>query len=170
MIYYAIFNGRFGDMFVASTDKGICRIELNCENAGSFFCWMDSIGKYAESTDKNLKYINQLEGYFNHSVKKFDMNMDVHGTDYQKRVWKEIMGIPYGTVKTYGDVSKSIHSSPRAVGQANKKNLLPIVIPCHRVISSSGIGGYGGEIKGRNIDIKRYLLQLEGYDCSIFDR
>ena len=131
---------------------------------------MDSIGKYAESTDKNLKYINQLEGYFNHSVKKFDMNMDVHGTDYQKRVWKEIMGIPYGTVKTYGDVSKSIHSSPRAVGQANKKNLLPIVIPCHRVISSSGIGGYGGEIKGRNIDIKRYLLQLEGYDCSIFDR
>lgn len=170
MIYYAVFDSPLGQMFIASTEKGVCRIELNSENAGDFFTYIGSMGRYVESVDKNSKYISQLELYFSGALKKFDMDMDIYGTDYQKKVWKELIKIPYGEVRTYGDISRTIGSCPRAVGQANRKNPLPIVIPCHRVVSSSGIGGYGGEVEGRGIDVKRYLLELEGYDCSVFNR
>lgn len=84
------------------------------------------------------------------------------GTEFQKDVWNALLEIPYGEVRTYKQVAEQLGSSPRAVGNACRKNPIVILIPCHRVISVSGIGGYAGETGGDEIKIKRWLLQHEG--------
>lgn len=168
MVYYSIYESTIGPVFIASTLKGICRIALGQDDADQFFGYMQKLGKYTCDSDKNLKYMNQLDGYFKGMLREFEMDFDIKGTVFQLKVWNELKKIPYGQVRTYGDISRSLGMScPRAVGQANKRNPLPIVIPCHRVVSSSGIGGYSGETSGSRVDIKKCLLELEGFDCSV---
>jgi len=102
----------------------------------------------------------QLDEYFCGNRKIFDLPLRPIGTDFQLRVWKELSRIPYGTVITYGELARRIGNprASRAVGMANNRNPLPIVIPCHRVV---GVGkklvGFGG-----GLDIKLTLLKLEG--------
>jgi len=102
----------------------------------------------------------QLDEYFCGKRKIFDLPLRPIGTDFQLRVWKELSRIPYGTVITYGELARRIGNprASRAVGMANNRNPLPIVIPCHRVV---GVGkklvGFGG-----GLDIKLTLLKLEG--------
>lgn len=168
MLYYSIYNSPVGQVFLASSDKGICKISLEIEDPGEFFSYIAKIGYYSEDTGRNQGYLNQIDQYFKGTLKEFDVPMDLKGTEFQLSVWKEISKIPYGMVGTYGDVAKALTTSPRAVGQANKKNPIPIIIPCHRVVSRTGIGGYGGQAEGDNIKIKTYLLDMEGFDLSKF--
>lgn len=170
MIYYSIYKSSVGEILIASTDKGICKISLQTEDAGDFFKYIGSMGHYYQDTSKNIKYMNQLDEYFSGSLKEFLIDLDLRGTDFQLSVWKELKKIPYGQVRTYGDIARALSTAPRAVGQANKNNPIPIVIPCHRVVSSTGIGGYSGQMEGKNIGIKEYLLKLEGFDCSKFSK
>jgi len=169
MIYYSVYKSPMGSIFIASTDKGLCKMTLQEENAIDFFSYIEGLDRCSLDGERNLQYINMLDDYFKGNLKQFHMDMDIKGTDFQKSVWKELTKIPYGEVRTYGYISKSLGMScPRAVGQANKKNPLPIVVPCHRVVSSDGIGGYSGTTSGESINIKRRLLELEGFDCSVF--
>ena len=83
------------------------------------------------------------------------------GTDFQKRVWAELLKIPPGKTVTYSDLAKKLHSHPRAIGQACKANPLPITIPCHRVVGKNNLGGYFGKTRGKLLERKKALLALE---------
>jgi len=85
------------------------------------------------------------------------------GTAFQRRVWERLQQIPPSEVMTYGQLAQELASSPRAVAGACRANPVPILIPCHRVVAASGLGGYMGQTAGRELAIKRWLLQHEGY-------
>ena len=91
---------------------------------------------------------------------KIDLKLEV--TPFQKKVLNQLVLIPYGETKTYGEIAIKLKTSPRAVGNACRRNPIPIVIPCHRVVASKGLGGYSGATEGETHYIKRYLLRLEG--------
>jgi methylated-DNA-[protein]-cysteine S-methyltransferase len=101
----------------------------------------------------------QLEEYFAGERTGFDVPMELDGTAFQKEVWRELTRIPYGETISYGELARRVGrpKGPRAVGQANGKNPIPIIVPCHRVLASNGIGGYGG-----GLPMKRALLAVEG--------
>lgn len=97
--------------------------------------------------------------------KKFNIKLDIRGTEFQKQCWETLLEVPYGKTISYSDEAKMIGNDKavRAVGSANGKNCIPIIIPCHRIISKDGkLGGYsGGEGGNKGIEIKKYLLELE---------
>lgn len=101
----------------------------------------------------------QLSEYFAGERREFSLPLHLDGTAFQRRVWRALLEIPYGTVETYGELAGRLGQTgaARAVGGANGANRIPIVIPCHRVIASGGkIGGYSG-----GLDVKRSLLAIE---------
>ncbi|MFH2092491.1 MAG: methylated-DNA--[protein]-cysteine S-methyltransferase [Pseudomonadota bacterium] len=109
------------------------------------------------------KISSQLEAYFKGELMEFNIDMELNGTEFQKKVWKELAKIPYGTTIAYGELAVRIGNpnASRAVGMANSKNPLPIVIPCHRVIGKDGsLTGFGG-----GLDVKQKLLNLEQQGC-----
>jgi methylated-DNA-[protein]-cysteine S-methyltransferase len=102
----------------------------------------------------------QLEEYFAGTRQSFDVHLaPAPSTSFQHDVWEALQSIPYGQVRTYGDIAESVNRprAHRAVGNANHANPWPIVVPCHRVVATNGLGGYGGGDK-----VKRYLLGIEG--------
>ena len=111
------------------------------------------------------KCSEQLEEYFNGERKEFNIELDIKGTEFQKQCWNALAKVPYGQTISYSEEAKMIRNEKalRAVGSANGKNCIPIIIPCHRIISKDGkLGGYsGGEDKNKGIEIKKYLLELE---------
>jgi methylated-DNA-[protein]-cysteine S-methyltransferase len=101
----------------------------------------------------------QLDAYFSHRLREFDLPLAPRGTTFQLDVWNTLQKIPYGKTWSYADLAKRIGrpDAVRAVGAANGRNPLPIIIPCHRVIGSNGqLVGFGG-----GLPIKRWLLELE---------
>jgi methylated-DNA-[protein]-cysteine S-methyltransferase len=103
--------------------------------------------------------VTQLEEYFARERTEFDIPMELDGTAFQQEVWSELSRIPYGETISYGELARRVGrpKGPRAVGQANGKNPIPIIVPCHRVLAGNGIGGYGG-----GLPMKRALLAVEG--------
>ena len=119
------------------------------------------LGEASEQTDRALApALRQLEEYFQGRRKDFDLPLAAAGTQFQQSVWRALTAIPYGEVRSYGDIAKAIKQprAVRAVGAANGRNPLPIVVPCHRVIGSNGaLTGFAGGLQA-----KRTLLRLEG--------
>lgn len=102
---------------------------------------------------------NQLCEYFDGKRIEFDIPINPSGTSFQQKVWCELLNIPYGETRTYKDIAVAIgkEKAVRAVGNANNKNPIPIIIPCHRIVGSDkGLVGYVG-----GLDVKKYLLELE---------
>ncbi len=106
--------------------------------------------------------ITQLEQYFRQADWVFTLPLQPVGTAFQQRVWRLLRALPCGQVRSYGEIARELGSSARAVGNACRRNPLPVVVPCHRVVAMSGLGGYDGSIGGRNMEIKRWLLRHEG--------
>ena len=103
--------------------------------------------------------IKQLNEYFDGKRISFDLQLQPQGTEFQNKVWKALMEIPFGETRSYGEIAKIIgnEKASRAVGMANNKNPIPIIVPCHRVIGANGkLVGYAG-----GLDIKEMLLNLE---------
>ena len=103
--------------------------------------------------------LEQLEAYFNGERTQFDLKLNARGTQFQKQVWKELVTIPYGETICYGELARRIGnpSASRAVGSANGKNPISIIVPCHRVIGKNGsLTGFGG-----GLDVKKKLLEFE---------
>ena len=101
----------------------------------------------------------QLRAYFAGDLRHFDLPLSAQGTEFQRRVWRAVAAIPYGSRTTYSALAEAIGrpQACRAVGAANSRNPLPIVVPCHRVVGASGaLTGYGG-----GLEVKRALLALE---------
>ena len=104
----------------------------------------------------------QLQAYFRGHLRKFDMPfLFENGTDFQVRVWQQIRKIPFGTTQTYGEIAKKTKSGPRAVGGACRQNNLLLVVPCHRVVSATGLGGFMGDADGSLVQRKQWLLNHE---------
>ena len=101
----------------------------------------------------------QLQAYFAGELTDFDLPLAPAGSRFEQRVWAAMQMIPYGQTRSYGDLAVSVDSAPRAVGRACGKNPIPIVIPCHRVLARTGMGGYSGE---GGLVTKERLLALEG--------
>jgi len=107
----------------------------------------------------------QLSAYFSGSLREFDLQLTLHGTDFQKKVWTLLLDIPFGETRSYGELAKTLGSlgASRAVGLANGSNPIPIIVPCHRVIGSTGkLTGFGGGLK-----TKQFLLELENPQYSL---
>ena len=103
--------------------------------------------------------VKEFEEYFKGKRRTFDVPIDPDGTPFQKSVWKALLAIPYGETRSYKDIAEAIGNpkAARAVGMANNRNPIPIIIPCHRVIGADGsLVGYGG-----GLGIKKFLLTLE---------
>ena len=103
--------------------------------------------------------VGQLRAYFAGDLREFDVPLEIAGTDFQKRVWSALRTIPYGETRSYSQLAGQIGSprAVRAVGAANGRNHIPIIVPCHRVIGASGsLVGFGG-----GLEWKRFLLDLE---------
>jgi methylated-DNA-[protein]-cysteine S-methyltransferase len=144
-----------GRLLLAGSGEGLLRIEFESgkTNRGPRPEWRrddDCLGGAVE----------QLRDYFAGRRRDFDLRLDPRGTEFQLRTWRALRDIPYGATATYADIARAIGKpkAVRAVGAANGRNPLPIVVPCHRVIGSDGsLTGFGG-----GTDVKRKLLQLEG--------
>jgi len=111
--------------------------------------------------------VEQMNQYFEDPAMIFDLPIIPQGTVYQNQVWQEISKIPPGKALTYGEIAKKIKSAPRAIGGACGANPYPLIVPCHRVISASGIGGFAHhDEEGYHRNIKMWLLQHEGMILS----
>jgi methylated-DNA-[protein]-cysteine S-methyltransferase len=100
----------------------------------------------------------QLQAYFDGELTAFDLPLAPAGTTYRRQVWQALCEIPYGETRSYQDIAVKAGGSARSVGQANGRNPIPLIIPCHRVVAVSHIGGYSG---GDGLPTKRWLLALE---------
>lgn len=114
--------------------------------------------------DRLREMARQLKEYFEGKRTEFQIPLDPEGTEFQKRVWKELQKIPFGSTRSYGEIARALGKpgAARAIGQASGNNPIPILIPCHRVIGSRGqLTGYSG-----GMEIKIWLLRHEGFPLS----
>ena len=149
--YYSRITSPVGPLLLAVSKHGLLALEFGRGKIGDG--WVESEGRTADCA-------RQLAEYFAGRRRRFDLPLDLRGTDFQKRCWRELLKIPYGETRSYGDIARAIGNpaAVRAVGLANGKNPIAIIVPCHRVIGSDGsLTGYGGGLEN-----KRRLLELEG--------
>lgn len=146
MIYKCTRNTLIGNLTITEEDGFITEIS-NTEI------------RYADNSDLINKTFEQLDEYFNKRRKHFDIPIKLQGTEFQLKVWNELKKIPYGKTKTYKEIATNINNykASRAVGNANNKNKLLILIPCHRVVGSNA--NLAGFVLG--LETKNKLLQLE---------
>ena len=126
--------------------------------------YLESDSTPITSTNKTIKHVcNQINDYCCGTLKgsQFDVSIRISGTAFQIKVWSQLQKIAYGQVRTYGEIAKNLKTSPRAVGNACRANPVALLVPCHRVISASGMGGYLGETDDSMVAIKRWLLDRE---------
>lgn len=143
-----------GKLRLIASDKGLVAIDVRNVRATSDLETSASAQKILSATKK------QLEQYFAGNRTSFDIPLDLEGTEFQQQAWRALCRIPYGKTISYGQQAKNIKKPKafRAVGSANGKNPIPIIVPCHRVVAGDGsLGGYSLGLK-----MKKQLLALEG--------
>jgi methylated-DNA-[protein]-cysteine S-methyltransferase len=143
-----------GDLTVSEEDGAVVAIDWG---------W----GRDQSETPLLCSARDQLHAYFDGTLTRFTLNLAPTGSPYRQRVWAALTRIPYGQTRSYADIAREAGGSPRSVGGANGANPIPIVIPCHRVLATTGIGGYSG---GDGLDTKRFLLSREGESLALAPR
>lgn len=149
-----------GRIRAGATARGVCFLELKPENDNDARRWRDAGYEIRKSVTPLRELFRQLREYGSGKRRQFDIEIDLTlETPFTRRVLKAVARIPYGSTATYGDIARRIGSpsSTRAVGGAIGRNPVPVLIPCHRVVASSGLGGFSC-----GLEIKRKLLLLEG--------
>lgn len=127
------------------------------EEGGKIISLLFSYSEHSDSSPLLEKAKEEIEEYFQGKRKTFDLPLDAKGTEFQKRVWKELLDIRYGETLSYGEIGDRIGTKAyRAIGNACGKNPIPILIPCHRVVGKDNIGGFS-----LGLDLKRKLLDME---------
>jgi O-6-methylguanine DNA methyltransferase len=174
VIHSAVFNSSLGPLFLAASQNGLVALEFDARLPGQQTIRPNprdlreesarhhSSAKFAfeESAEALQPFVRELEEYFAGQRREFSFPLDLRGTDFQLACWRALLAIPYGETRSYADIARAVGrpSGFRAVGMANNRNPVAIVVPCHRVIASDGsLCGYGG-----GLDLKRKLLELEG--------
>lgn len=155
---YDSYDSPIGCIYVVANERGVKRIAVTEES------WEQTRGEFSGMKHDPAmcgEAIRQLAEYFRKDRLVFDVSFSIEGTPFYRNVWLALQDIPYGEVRSYADIAEQIGNprAVRAVGQANRRNPLPILIPCHRVVGKNGsLTGYAGT----RTDIKQYLLELEG--------
>lgn len=147
---FVVYESRYGKIKICYKEKAITLLKKVNDDQ------IKSMGTPTKYTDDVYE---QLQQYFEGKRKRFDFTYELNGTEFQTKVWKALLDIPYGETRTYKDIATSIGNpkASRAVGMANNKNPISIVVPCHRVIGANGkLVGYAG-----GLDMKKDLLEIE---------
>lgn len=147
----SVIHSPVGNLKIISNRQQLEKIELNC---------LDDLQTPTDDIAKSVA--QQLADYFQSANFSFMLPTLIQGTDFQKRVWDLLKVIPVGEVWTYGEMAKKLKTSARAVGNACRHNPIPIIVPCHRVVAASGLGGFAGQVSGSLTQIKSTLLRHEG--------
>jgi O-6-methylguanine DNA methyltransferase len=161
-------HSAIGPLFLAASGRGLLALEFDARLPGQ-----QSIRPnprhlrhekkgftFEESASGMRPYVSELEEYLAGKRRAFTFALDLRGTDFQLACWRALLAIPYGETRSYAQIARAVGKANafRAVGMANNRNPIAIVVPCHRVIASDGsLCGYGG-----GLDVKRKLLELEG--------
>jgi O-6-methylguanine DNA methyltransferase len=167
-LHYAEMDSAIGPLFLAASIKGLVALEFDAKLPGQQSVrpnprhLRQEKNTFAfENSPRTLSpYIGELEEYFGGKRRHFSFPLDLRGTDFQLACWRALLAIPYGETRSYADIARAVGKANafRAVGMANNRNPIAVVVPCHRVIASDGtLCGYGG-----GLDVKRKLLELEG--------
>jgi O-6-methylguanine DNA methyltransferase len=157
-----------GPLFLAASPNGLVALEFDARLPGQQSIRLNPRDlreerkgfAFEESSRELQPYVTELEEYFAGCRREFSFPLDLRGTDFQRACWHALLAIPYGETRSYADIARAVGrpNAFRAVGMANNRNPVAIVVPCHRVIASDGtLCGYGG-----GLDVKRKLLELEG--------
>jgi O-6-methylguanine DNA methyltransferase len=175
VLHSTTFTSPVGPLFLAASQKGLVALEFDARLPGQQTIRPNPRDLRSEHQAKASRvetvhfepsesalrpYIRELDEYFAGKRRQFDFALDLRGTEFQLACWRALVAIPYGETRTYADIARAVGKPQgfRAVGMANNRNPIAIVVPCHRVIASDGtLCGYGG-----GLDIKRKLLELEG--------
>ena len=184
----AFFNSPIGMLEIWDDEIGICNIDCVKSSACSpndeifkkhdvelkfgFVRAADDKGRDLRLSDlrKNLALCtDELGAYFRGELESFSVKLSQNGTQFQKSVWSALLEIPYGEVVTYGELARAIGRprASRAVGGANGKNKIPIIVPCHRVVATGGLGGYSG---AGGVATKAWLLNFERENLTKFGK
>jgi methylated-DNA-[protein]-cysteine S-methyltransferase len=159
MIHYRTIESPIGLLTLAGHGSALTNLRMVDQTyEPSRTDWSADPGAFNDAVD-------QLGAYFAGELTDFDIELDLRGTEFQQRVWKALLTIPYGDTRSYGEIAEQIGApgAARAVGLANGHNPIAIVVPCHRVIGARGsLTGYGG-----GLDRKRTLLELEQKRASV---
>lgn len=167
-LYYELLTSAVGPLFLAASEGGLVALEFDKRLPGQQSIRPNPRDLRAESQQLRFEqaagklrtYTKELEEYFAGIRREFTFPIDLRGTEFQLACWRALQQIPYGETRTYADIARAVGRPQgfRAVGMANNRNPVAIVVPCHRVIASDGtLCGYGG-----GLDVKKKLLQLEG--------
>lgn len=112
--------------------------------------------------DCSTEIAHELFRYFEHPHYTCQWRWSLTGTDFQQKVLLSLRDIPPGQTKTYGQLAEELETSPRAIGQAVRRNPFPIFFPCHRIVAQNGLGGFAGNVDGHLLKVKAWLLSHEG--------
>lgn len=154
MTYYTTFNSSLGCIVLQANDEGLLGVWFETQTTQP-----DNLGEYTETSCVLNEAIRQLKAYFLGERRTFSVPLAAKGTPFQQQVWQALMTIPYGETWSYQDLANAIGNpkAVRAVGTANGKNPISVIVPCHRVIGKDGkLTGYAG-----GVERKAQLLKLE---------
>ena len=155
-IHYSLMDSPVGTLLLAASDRGLRCLHFYrgaLPEPGKNEVWV-------ESASHLRCYQDRILSYFRGELRDFDFELDLVGTDFQKKCWNALRTIPYGQTCSYAELARKVGrpTAFRAVGQANHRNPVAIIVPCHRVVGSNGtLTGYGG-----GLEVKEQLLLLEG--------
>ena len=172
--HFAVMDSPIGRLGILADARGIAEIRFPNNLSKDFLNKNASLPSTSLSTATNEtkkaegfieQAIDQLQAYFDGRLSTFDLPLSLGGTDFQNAVWAQLQNIPYGKTASYKDIAIAVGNpkASRAIGMANNKNRIPIVIPCHRIIGSDGsLTGFAG-----GLDTKRWLLKREGHVATV---
>ncbi len=155
-MYYSVFETSICLMTIAGDEKGVCNLYFNTGKGKRSF---EILEEWAVNDDFHKESIMQIKDYLDGKRKRFDIEINPRGTEYQKKVWAELLDIPYANLCSYKDIAIKTGNgkASRAVGMAIGKNPIPLIIPCHRVVGKNGkLTGFA-----HGVEMKRQLIELE---------
>jgi methylated-DNA-[protein]-cysteine S-methyltransferase len=162
-LFYKFIDSPIGKLKLVASGKGLVAILWENDNPRRV-----RLGDLTEKNDHSIlaETERQLQEYFTGKRKTFSLLLDMRGTDFQKQVWEALLAIPFGETRSYGQLANQLGNpaATRAVGAANGRNPISIIVPCHRVIGFNGkLTGFAG-----GLEAKSFLLNLEGADQKLF--
>lgn len=154
-LYTGVVDSPVGPLYLARTGDALVRLDFGPDGITKL---LHSGAFIQAGGDMPFSWTNQIGRYFEGSLRQFDIPLDLRGTPFEKDVWTALQAIPYGETVTYAQVAQQTGrpKAARAVGRANGKNPVAVIVPCHRVVAAQSLGGYSA-----GLGIKRALLALE---------
>ncbi len=150
----AVFASPVGKLGINVQGRTLCRLEF-----------LSGRSRAVAAQCADTRRVQQsILGYFDDPYAVPEVDFRLAGTGFQCRVWRALRKIPAGKIMTYGALADRLGTSARAVGNACRKNPVPIVVPCHRVVARRGAGGFAGDRQGRLVQVKQWLLRAEGVE------